>query len=122
MNRGPSGLPESQHTAPELRGHGYQPDIAQSRYTGILYEEGGRGILADVDPKEVAKHFERDGWNQYVITCEGAHIRIELNGFTTVDYTEKSDKGAKSGVIAFQLHAGPKMSIRFKDIGIRELP
>jgi len=101
---------------------GYQPDIAQSRYTGILYEEGGRGILADVDPKEVSKHFEREGWNQYVIACEGAHIRVELNGFTTVDYTEKSDKGAMSGVIAFQLHAGPKMSIQFKDIRIRELP
>ena len=101
---------------------GYQPDIAEARYIGILYEEGGRGILADVDPKAVAEHFRRKDWNQYVITCDGPRIRIELNDFTTVDYTEESDKGAKEGVIAFQLHVGPKMEIRFKDIELKELP
>lgn len=100
---------------------GYQPDIAQSRYTGILYEEGGRGILVDVDPKEVAKHVKTGEWNQYVITCKGPQIKIALNGFTTVDYTEESDKGATEGVIAFQLHAGPPMEVRFKDIEIKEL-
>ena len=107
---------------PGYRVTGYQPDIAQARYMGILYEEGGRGILADVDPKEVAKHVKRDGWNQYVITCSEPKIKIELNGFTTVDYTETSDKGATEGVIAFQLHVGPPMEIRFKDIEIEELP
>jgi hypothetical protein len=101
---------------------GYQPDIAEKRYTGILYEEGGRGILADVDQKEAPKHFNRDGWNDYVITCDGPHITIELNGFKTVDYTEKSAVGAKQGIIALQLHAGPKMKVWFKDIQIQELP
>ncbi len=101
---------------------GYQPDIAQSRYTGILYEEGGRGILADVDPKEVAKQIRKDDWNEYVITCDGPRITIELNGFTTVKYTEKSEKGAKEGIIALQLHTGPDMQIRFKDIAIKTLP
>ena len=101
---------------------GYQPDIAESRFTGILYEEGGRGILADVDPKKVAEVVKKGDWNQYVITCDGPQIKLELNGTTTVDYTEKSDKGAKEGIIAFQLHVGGKMKVWFKDVEIKELP
>ncbi len=102
---------------------GYQADIADNAFMGILYEEGGRGILANVDGAEVAKHVKKDDWNEYVITADGAHLKQELNGFTTVDYTEKEpDKGATEGIIAFQLHAGPKMQIEFKDVEIRELP
>ncbi len=100
---------------------GYQPDIAERRFIGILYEEGGRGILADVKPAEVAKHVKRGEWNEYVITCRGPKITIELNGFRTVDYTEKKADAPTEGIIAFQLHAGPAMQIRFKDIAIKEL-
>ncbi len=101
---------------------GYQADIAEKRYTGILYEEGGRAILADVKPEEVAPHVKADGWNEYVITCNGPQIKQVLNGYTTVDYTEKSEKGAKEGIIALQVHVGPKMKVCFKDIEIQELP
>jgi hypothetical protein len=102
---------------------GYQPDIAEGRYTGILYEEGGRGILADVDQEKVGKAFNRHDWNEYVITCDGPKITQVLNGVTTVEYTEKDEKkGAKEGIIALQLHAGPKMKICFKDLQIKELP
>ncbi len=101
---------------------GYQADIADKRYMGILYEERGRGILADVDPEEVAKHLKPDGWNEYVITCDGPRLKFELNGFTTVDYTEASDVGAKEGIIALQLHQGPPMQVSFRNIRIKELP
>ena len=101
---------------------GYQADIADNAFMGILYEEGGRGILANVNADDVGKHLIKDGWNQYVIKADGPHLVQQLNGFTTVDYTEKSDKGATEGVVALQLHAGPKMQIEFKDIAIAELP
>ena len=118
-----SGVQIRSKQFPDYVVRGYQPDIAESRYTGILYEEGGRGVLADVKPDEVAKHLNKGDWNQYVITCDGPHIKLELNGFTTVDYTEKDpDKGATEGIIAFQLHAGPKMKVWFKDVEIKELP
>ena len=100
---------------------GYQGDIADKRYMGILYEEGGRGILADVDPEKVMPHLKEAEWNDYVITADGAHITQVLNGHTTIDYTEQSDEGATEGVIALQLHVGPKMRIWFKDIEIKEL-
>ncbi|NQT53245.1 DUF1080 domain-containing protein [bacterium] len=122
LRNGNSGVQVRSKSFPDHVVRGYQPDIAQARYTGILYEEGGRGILADVKPAEVAKHLKKGDWNQYVITCNGPQIKLEINGFTTVDYTEKSDKGATEGIIALQLHVGAKMRVWFKDIEIKELP
>ena len=57
-----------------------------------------------------------------MITADNAHITLAINGFTTVDYTETSDKGATEGIIALQLHVGPPMQVEFKDIEIAELP
>jgi len=122
MRNGNSGVQVRSKQHDDFVVRGYQADIAESRFTGILYEEGGRGILADVNQEEVAKHVKKDSWNEYVITCNGPRIKQELNGFTTVDYTEKSEEGAKEGIIALQLHVGPKMRIWFKDIQIKELP
>lgn len=101
---------------------GYQADIAEQRYMGILYEERGRGILADVDPEEVAKHYKPGEWNEYEIICKGPRIQLLLNGYQTVDYTEKdADAGAESGIIALQLHQGPPMRVEFRNIRIKEL-
>jgi len=122
LRNGNSGVQVRSKLSDDYVVRGYQADIAEQRFMGILYEEGGRGILADVKPEEAAKRVKKDGWNEYVITCDGPHVKQELNGFTTVDYTEKSEKGAKEGIIALQLHAGPKMKICFKDVEIRELP
>jgi len=122
MRNGNSGVQirSKQHDDYVVRG--YQADIADGRYMGILYEEGGRGILADVKPEEIMQHVNKDDWNEYVITADGPHIKQVLNGHTTADYTEESDVGATSGIIALQLHVGPKMKIWFKDLEIKELP
>jgi len=101
---------------------GYQADIAEKRYMGILYEEGGRGILSDVDPEQVKPHIKEGEWNELVVTADGNHITEQLNGFTTVDYTEDKPEGATEGIIALQLHVGPKMRVEFKDVEIKELP
>jgi hypothetical protein len=101
---------------------GYQADIAEKRFTGILYEERGRGILSDVKPEEIAEFYKPGDWNEYVITCDGPHITQVLNGHTTVDYTETSDKGAKEGILAFQVHQGPEMKVWFRNVRIKELP
>ena len=106
----------------DFRVTGYQADIAESRYTGILYEEGGRGILADVDPKKIAKHVKKGQWNDYRILCDGKSVQFWINGQRTVNYTEKKDSARKKGVIAFQLHGGPPMKVCFKDIILKKLP
>lgn len=102
---------------------GYQADIASQRYMGILYgEKTPRGIIVDVTPEVTAaleKAVVKDGWNEYVITCNGHHVTQVLNGVTTVDLEDPA--GAMSGIIALQLHRGEDMRISFKDIRIKPL-
>ena len=124
----------------KFRVRGYQADIDPSmRYMGILYEEGGRGILAergnsvtinDVGQKEsssldtgkkVVESFKKDDWNQYTVIVKGNQITQKINGITSIQLTDnQSDKAKTKGVIALQLHVGPPMKIEFKDIEIKE--
>lgn len=100
---------------------GYQADIADNQFMGILYgEKTGRGIIRDLSAETreaLAKAVKKDDWNEYVITAKGDHIRQELNGVVTVDL--KDPEGAKSGIIALQLHRGQNMKISFRDIRIQ---
>jgi hypothetical protein len=121
---------------------GYQADMDYGNsYTGILYEEKGRGILVkrgekllvqadgkkDVqgktaEEKAILDALKKDDWNEYVITGKGSHVTQVLNGVTTVDLTdEQEDKRALTGILALQLHAGPPMVAQFKDVFLKEL-
>jgi len=117
-----SGVQIRSQVHKDYRVTGYQADIAERRYTGILYEEGGRGILADVkDQKKITKLVKKGDWNDYRILCQGKRVQFWINGQPTISYTEKKATAATKGVIAFQLHGGPPMKVYFKDIIIKEL-
>ena len=123
---------------------GYQADFECGKtYSGILYEEKGRGILAKRGDKVVITdgadptkpHIEKTGgvgesdeiqaaikqanWNEYRIIAKGGHLQHYINGEQTVDVTDGSTLGAKKGVVAFQLHAGAPMTVQFKDITLK---
>ena len=121
---------------------GYQADIdATMRFMGILYEERGRGILANrgkkvvikadgnkeetgqtCDEDELLASIKKEDWNEYVIIAKGNHLIQKINGHTTIDVTDhQSDKAKSSGVLAFQLHVGPPMVVQFKDVHLKEL-
>jgi len=118
---------------------GYQADMECGKtYCGILYEEKGRGILAQRGQKVVIKEgnkIEVTGsvgnseaiqaaikladWNDYKIIAKGGHLQQFINGMQTVDVTDESSVGAKKGVIALQLHAGAPMTVQFKDLVLK---
>jgi len=119
---------------------GYQADMeAGPNYTGILYEERLRGIMAQRgekvvwteddkkqvvgsvgDAKAIEASLKKGDWNTYVIIAQGNHLQQFINGKKTVDVTDDcSSKRAMSGLIALQLHAGPPMMAQFKDIRIK---
>lgn len=121
---------------------GYQADIdSTNRYIGILYEEKGRGILAERGAKvkitadgkkeKVGKTasdeailgaLKKEGWNDYTVIAKGNHLIHKINGHTTVEVTdEQESKRAMKGLLALQLHAGPPMLIQFKDIYLKDL-
>jgi hypothetical protein len=124
---------------------GYQADIdSGTTYSGILYEERGRGILAKRGEKvkvveaqgktqidnagslgssdEIQKKIKNEDWNEYVVIARGNHLQHFINGTQTVDvHDEQKSKLARSGILALQLHAGPPMTVQFKDIKIKPL-
>ncbi|AMV28871.1 hypothetical protein VT84_31045 [Gemmata sp. SH-PL17] len=101
---------------------GYQADAGQD-YWGALYDESRRNkILAKPAKDVIEKLVKHDDWNEYVIRCEGPHIKLWLNGTLTVDYTEADDKVERSGVIGLQIHGGAKAKVFYKNITIEELP
>jgi 3-keto-disaccharide hydrolase/trehalose utilization protein len=121
---------------------GYQGDIESGEnYTGILYEERGRGILAlrgakmllsaDKKKKEVGRtgdtkqlqtHIRKNNWNEYHIIARGNHITQTINGQVMCEVTDQSKTDARrSGILALQLHQGEPMTIEFKDILLKRL-
>ena len=119
---------------------GYQGDFeAGDTYSGILYEERGRQILAqrgqktEIDPdgrvkvvgsvgdsKEIQAAIKKEDWNDYVIIAQGNHLKHVINGKVTAEVTDNHPAGrAMSGILALQLHAGPPMTVQFKNIRIK---
>jgi len=124
---------------------GYQGDFeAGKRYSGILYDEagvaGGRGIMAErgesvvwgEDCKkqvlgsvgksdDIQAKIKANDWNDYVIIARGNQFMHQINGMKTVEVTDNCQaKRLTKGVLALQLHAGPPMTVQFKDIRIKE--
>ena len=133
---------------------GYQADIdSPFKYTGMLYEEKGRGILMTTGERikigattvapdnakkkktaveklpgatpaaEIEAAYKLSDWNEFVVIANGNHLQHFLNGKLTADIIDTDDTlGAKSGVIALQLHQGQPMTIQFKNIRLKNLP
>jgi uncharacterized protein (TIGR03067 family) len=119
---------------------GYQADMeAGKTYTGILYEERMRGILATRGEKvvldkdcqkkvtgsvgnsdEIQAAIKQRDWNDYVIIAQGNHLQQFINGKQTIDVTDDCEsKRSMNGVLALQLHVGPPMKVQFRDLRIK---
>lgn len=95
---------------------GPQADVADG-YWGLLYEERGRGILEQFDKKKAEELIKKNDWNEFVIAAKGDHVTIDINGTRVIDRVDP--KFAKEGIIALQIHTGPSMEVRYKDIEIK---
>jgi hypothetical protein len=119
---------------------GYQADIdGDLTYTGINYEERGRGILAQRGqqvtlggeapkvtslgtPQELASHIKRGDWNHYRVVAKGSRLQHFINEQLMCEVIdEQEDKRSTDGVIALQVHTGPPMLIEFREIVLRPL-
>ncbi|WP_298869342.1 DUF1080 domain-containing protein [uncultured Gimesia sp.] len=143
---GNSGIQYRSFSAPgadKWRVGGYQGDFeAGDTYSGILYGERFRGILARRgektvigknhkpkvvgsvgDTNEIQKKIKKEDWNDYHIIARGNHFIHKINGVTTVDVTDNDvEQRRADGIIALQLHAGPPMVVQFRDIKLKEFP
>lgn len=100
---------------------GYQADVGPE-YWGSLYDESRRRVtLAAPDDATLQHALKPTDWNDYEIRAEGQRIALKLNGVTTVDYTETDASIPVTGRIAVQIHSGPAMETRYRNIRIQEL-
>jgi hypothetical protein len=137
MEGGNSGVQVRSQVVDGFRVHGYQADFdANNSYTGIWYDEGGRGILArrgrkvtidrqgrrsattgPVDEATYLAGLRKGDWNEVVITARGDTLTHSINGHVSAILVDQQEDAAEaSGILALQLHAGPPMTIRFRKI------
>ena len=124
---------------------GYQADLeAGPNWTGMLYEQDGRGIVArrgtrvaytaggerlaeTVDDaaalmEALLARADEDGWSTYTITAAGPAIRLAVNGLVTSELFDlHPTKARDAGSIAVQLHQGPPMKIEIASMRLRPL-
>lgn len=105
---------------------GYECQICGDSYTKDPKKTGSLYDIEDVK-ESPAKDNE---WATYVIRVEGKHIVLQVNGKTTIDYTEPDPPNRKkgregrviaSGTFALQAH-DPVSKVWFRNIRVKVLP
>ncbi len=115
-----SGIQFRSEELPDYVVRGYQADMAEGNWWGGVYEEKGtRGVMVNGWKGKAETVVRNNDWNEVEIRCEGPKIDIFINGLHTATLT---DSAKLSGIIAFQLHQGPPMEARFRNIRIKTLP
>ena len=124
---------------------GYQADFeAGKTYSGILYEERGRGILAERGQvtrlvsaeggkhrvevlasvgktEELQANIKSEDWNDYIVIARGNHLTHIINGRVTADVTDDdAANAARNGVLALQVHQGPPMTVQFRNVRLKD--
>lgn len=122
---------------------GYQADFeAGDRYSGIVYGENFRGILADRgqqtkigndhkpsvtgktgEDAALQKVVKKGEWNEYRVVAKGFTIQNYINGQLTAEVTDEDhEMRRRGGLLALQLHSGPPMKVQFRNLKLKRLP
>lgn len=145
MNNTNSGIQYRSSEVPEAGKwvlKGYQSDMDfVNRYTGAIYEERGRGLLAlrgqttyiapgqkpriigsVGDGQELSGYLKINDWNRIHIIARGNTLVQIYNGHVmTMLIDDDADKRAMKGLLGLQLHRGPPMVVEFRNIYLKQL-
>src|SRR5262245_34533200 len=121
---------------------GYQADIdIANQFTGMLYEERGRGFLAPrgtagfagsdgqrgtigaLESGDALKAYIKDkDWNQFHVIARGGTLIHILNGHVTAVFVDDDVKNRTlKGLLGFQIHVGPPMKVEFRNIYLKTI-
>lgn len=127
--------------------HHKSPNGPIDKFSGMFFEEQGRMFMGQRgqavivrsnsanpkkphieivgstgDPAVLEKLIQRDDWNELRVIARGFAFTHIINGqVMSVAYDEDEAARQKAGVLAFQLHSGPAMQIRIKELSILPL-
>jgi hypothetical protein len=100
---------------------GWQAEVAPlvNKTTGGIYESYGRGWL--IKPDTSKANFLKEGhWNEMKVLVQGDKITTWLNGSEMISLSD-AKIGASEGQIALQIHDGGGVSVRWRNIRIKEM-
>jgi hypothetical protein len=121
---------------------GYQADIdGKNEYTGLNYEERGRGFIAKRGEKiivdssgrpvleqslgsadSLAKKIKMNDWNEYHLIVRGSRMQHYINGVLMSDAIDNDVKNRKlRGVLGLQAHVTSAMKVEFRNIRLKQL-
>lgn len=115
---------------------GYQADIhPKAEFTGMLYDEKGRGIVAKRGQKVVVtpegkkeatalegefKALDLTKWHELTIIAKGDRLIHKVDGQIAVDITDLQESEREmEGVLAFQVHRGEAMKAQFRNVRLK---
>jgi hypothetical protein len=121
---------------------GYQSDMDfVNRFTGAVYEERGRGLLALRgqttyiapgqkpriigslgDGQELSGYLKINDWNRVHIIARGNMLMQIYNGHVMTSLIDDdAESRAMEGLLGLQLHQGPPMVVEFRNIYLKSL-
>jgi len=97
--------------------------LAERGQKTTIGEDGKPQVVGSVgNSDEIQAAIKNEDWNDYVIIAHGNHLVHKINGHVTVDVTDNdTDRRSMQGILALQLHAGPSMTVQFKNIRLKRL-
>ncbi len=119
IRNGNSGVQFRSTRLPDFVVAGLQADAADKNWWGGVYDEKGkRGVMVNGWKGKAETVVKNGDWNEMILRCQGPDIAITINGMKT---GELKDSEKLSGILALQLHRGPGMEARFRNIRLKEL-
>jgi hypothetical protein len=141
---GNSGIQYRSEAVPDVKFglKGYQADIdGKNEYTGLNYEERGRGFIAKRGEKVVvdesgkpvfeqslgstdslARSLKLNDWNEYHLIVIGNRMQHYINGVLMSDAIDNDVAHRKaSGLLGLQAHVTPEMRVEFRNIRLKQL-
>jgi len=113
--QGRTGRREKDVPGPHMAPRGYKIHYPSdgSAGKGEPLAEAGPALTSSVKPV--------GEWNDMVVIGDGSRITFKINGHVFSDMVDENPGARRSGILAFQQHAGAQMETQFKDPKIKFL-
>ena len=93
--------------------------LVQNGQSVVIDSEGKKWLTAQREPVAV----DIAEWHDYTVIAQGNHLVHKIDGQVTIDLLDFGGKTqALEGILAFQLHRGPAMTVQIKEVMLKELP
>ncbi len=93
--------------------------LGQNGQSIVIDPEGKRWVVAQREPVKV----DVAEWHEYTVIAQENRLVHKVDGQVTVEIVDHEEaRRSLAGILAFQIHRGPAMTVQIKDVLLKELP